>query len=43
VAVFYAIHRSGTGCNDEGFEVLHKKNGRWRRVTEKGFSFAECN
>jgi hypothetical protein len=43
VAVFYAIHRSGTGCSDEGFEVLRKSKGRWRRVTDKGFTFADCN
>lgn len=43
VAVFYAIHRAGTGCNDEGFEVLRKSKSGWRRVTDKGFSFAACN
>jgi hypothetical protein len=43
VAVFYAIHRSGTGCNDEGFEVLRKSKGRWQRNADKGFSFAACN
>jgi hypothetical protein len=43
VAVFYAIHRSGTGCNDEGFEVLQKTKGQWRRSPDKGFSFAACN
>jgi hypothetical protein len=43
VAVFYAIHRSGTGCNDEGFEVLRKTKGHWQRFADKGFSFAACN
>jgi hypothetical protein len=43
VAVFYAAHRAGTGCSDEGFEVLRKSKGRWRRQTDKGFSFAACN
>jgi hypothetical protein len=43
VAVFYAMHRSGTGCNDEGFEVLRKTDGRWQRFADKGFSFAACN
>jgi hypothetical protein len=42
IAVFYAMHRAGTGCNDEGFEVLEKHNGHWTRLTEKGFSFAAC-
>lgn len=42
IAVFYAMHRAGTGCNDEGFEVLEKQKGHWTRLTEKGFSFAAC-
>lgn len=43
VAIFYAIHRSGTGCADEGFEVLRKTKGQWRRSPDQGFSFAACN
>lgn len=43
VAIFYAIHRSGTGCADEGFEVLKKTKGQWRRSPDQGFSFAACN
>jgi len=42
IAAFYAMHRAGTGCNDEGFEVLEKQKGHWHRLTEKGFSFAAC-
>jgi hypothetical protein len=42
IAVFYAAHRAGTGCEDEGFEVLKKTGGRWRRLKEKGFSYAAC-